>query len=147
MPTSGGCLCGRVRYEFDGVPAAALNCHCSLCRKAHGAAAIAFAVVRAKNFRWLSGVEDLASYNATSGFTRQFCRHCGSQLVVLEDWNPRGVTLAMGSLDGEAGITIEGHMFVGSKAPWHEISDNLPQHRAWPAGLGPPSAACSEEQD
>jgi hypothetical protein len=34
----GSCLCGGVRYEISGALSKALNCHCSMCRKAHGAA-------------------------------------------------------------------------------------------------------------
>jgi hypothetical protein len=42
------------------------------------------------------------------------------------------MSLPLGGLDQAPGNRVEGHFFVGSKAPWFEITDGLPQHETWP---------------
>ena len=90
-----------------------------------------------KRFRWTAGEETLRSFFSSAGFERLFCPRCGTHLVVHEAWNPRGISLAMGTVDGDPDIRPQGHMFVDSMAPWDGITSELPQHRGWPAGLGP----------
>ena len=137
MAITGGCLCGKLRYQVDGELSGAQNCHCEICRRAHGAAFGTFTVARKKDFRWLQGEEELRNYKSSSGFSRQFCPNCGSQVTTLEDWNPKGITIAAGSLDNHVDVKVEGHMYTGSKATWFEITDDLPQAEQWPTGLGP----------
>ena len=40
--------------------------------------------------------------------------------------------LAMGTLDDDPEIKPSPHIYVGSKAPWHEITDKLPQFKEFP---------------
>ena len=77
----GSCLCGGVRYEITGPLSSALNCHCSMCRKAHGAAFRSRARVRATDFRWVQGEELVTYYESSPGNHRGFCRACGSPLL------------------------------------------------------------------
>jgi len=77
----GGCLCGAVKYVVDGTPLLMENCHCSMCRKFHGAAYATISGVRRRDFRWLCGEDSLKAYTASNGTTRRFCRHCGSSLT------------------------------------------------------------------
>jgi len=42
------------------------------------------------------------------------------------------MSLPLGGLDQAPSNRVEGHFFVGSKAPWFEITDGLPQHETWP---------------
>ena len=41
-----------------------------------------------------------------------------------------------GNLEGDLGLKPQAHMFVGSKAGWHPITDSLPQHAAMPPEFG-----------
>ncbi|MEX0733598.1 MAG: GFA family protein [Steroidobacteraceae bacterium] len=128
----GGCLCGGIRYEIDGPLFDVGNCHCSMCRRFHGAAFATYGKVDTENFRWLSGQELLAIYESSPGKGWAFCRVCGSSLGVPT----RGKLseLALGALDADPGVRPTEHIFVGSKAGWHEITDDLPQYEAWPPG-------------
>ena len=38
----------------------------------------------------------------------------------------------MGTLIDTPAIRPTAHIFVGSKAPWHEITDDLPQYQEFP---------------
>ena len=132
MKLLGGCLCGAMRYEVEGPLFDASHCHCSMCRRFHGAAFSTYAKVNAGAFRWLKGAELLAVYETTPGIGWAFCRICGSSLGIPGDAGLREVTL--GTLDQDPGIRPEYHMFVGSKAAWHDITDSLPRHDERPPG-------------
>ena len=130
MSIEGGCLCGVVRYRVQGDLLQAGNCFCSMCRRSHGAAYGTYASVPEGGFSWLSGEDDVKVYQSSPNGGRAFCRHCGSTLGALEDGVLRWVTL--GTVDGDPGIRPQANIFVASKAPWHEISDDLPQFDEYP---------------
>jgi hypothetical protein len=132
MSIEGACLCGAVRYEIVGQFLDAGNCHCSMCRKAHGAAFATYANVDPAEFRWTSGEEIVSYFECSPNASRMFCRVCGSTLGGTEDGRVDSVTL--GTVEGDPGIRPRSHIFVGSKAAWHEISDALPQFEGWPPG-------------
>ena len=132
MIHKGSCLCGGIRYEIHGKLSGVLNCHCSMCRKAHGAAFRTRASVRVADFRWLSGEELLTHYASSPGEQRTFCRVCGSNLVTKFEKHKEWYGFPLGTLDTDPGVKPACHVFVGSKAPWFEITDNLPQHEEFP---------------
>ena len=128
----GGCLCGSVRYEIVGRVKKLVHCHCSMCRKAHGAAFGSYVVLDGKDFRIVSGEGDVTAYESSPGVQRTFCRRCGSTLQFRSAKRPESVELAAGTLDDDPGVKPAYHIFVGSKAPWYDITDGLPQHAARP---------------
>lgn len=124
----GGCLCGAIRYEIDGTLGTMTHCHCSMCRKTHGAAFATFAGVATDRFRWTRGQAELRRYRSSSNVDRVFCGACGSNLQFV--WLPirERVWIAAGTFDGDPGVRASAHIFVASKAPWFDITDALPQH-------------------
>jgi len=133
----GSCLCGGVRYEISGPLSYPLNCHCSMCRKAHGAAFRSRARVKADDFRWMQGAELVTYYESSPGNHRGFCRVCGSPLLSRFDNDPRSYGLPLGALDDDPGIKPGFHVFVASKAPWYDITDELPQFAELPPRKAP----------
>ena len=129
---TGECLCGAIAYRISGPLFMAAYCHCSMCRKAHGTAFRARALVRAQHFTWLKGEALLSDYASSPGAHRTFCSRCGSPLVAYSDEHPTIMNLALGTLDDDPGVRPESHWHVASKAPWFEIADDLPRHAAWP---------------
>jgi hypothetical protein len=134
MSIKGGCLCGAVRYEIDEPLGETGSCHCSMCRKAHGAAFATFASVKPGSLRWTAGEEALSVYASSEQGRRCFCRHCGSQLGAMEKGELRW--LALGSVDGDPGVRSGANIFVASKAPWFDIHDGLPQFDEYPPEMG-----------
>ena len=63
---------------------------------------------------------------------RSFCDTCGSSLQFLFDGVPDMMWIAAGTFDGVPDRRPEAHIFVGSKAPWHDITDDLPCHEEYP---------------
>jgi hypothetical protein len=128
----GSCLCGGVRYEICGALRQALNCHCSMCRKAHGAAFRSRASVSATDFRWVAGEELVTYYESSPGNHRGFCGVCGSPLLSRFDHDRSVYGLPLGALDDHPGVRPGLHVHVASKAPWFDITDDLPQYAALP---------------
>lgn len=124
----GSCLCGGVRYEVRGALGHVTHCHCSMCRKAHGAAFGTYARVNASDFVLLSGKDDIVSYRSSPDVSRTFCRHCGATLQFVRTSRPESFALALGTLDDDPGVRAAHHIFVASKAEWFEIADGLPQY-------------------
>jgi hypothetical protein len=134
----GRCLCGTVRYEIAGPISTMLHCHCSMCRKHHGAAFATWTVAPLAGLRMLAGEDSIARYVSSPSFNRSFCRHCGS--VVPEAVPEKSLVIApAGNLEGDLGVEPQFHMFVGSKASWYAIDDALPQFDEYPPELGIPS--------
>ena len=127
---SGGCLCGTVRYEITGALFNADHCHCSVCRRQHGAAFSTYAAFHPGNFQWTSGQDHIKIYETKAGGGWCFCSACGSTLAGTEKGKITTVTL--GTIEGDPGVRPASHIFVGSKAQWHEITDDLPQFEERP---------------
>ena len=123
----GSCLCGGVRYAINGKLSQPLNCHCSMCRKAHGAAFRSRAGVKVADFSWLQGAALVTYFESSPGNHRGFCRVCGSPILSRFDQHPLVYGLPLGALDDDPGVTPGFHVYVNSKAPWYDITDNLPQ--------------------
>jgi hypothetical protein len=122
----GKCGCGAVHYEVADEFRYAANCHCSQCRAATGSAFKAFAGIERDKLTVTEGGDRLNVFGEENlNDTR--CAECGSLLysVVREgEW----VHVAMGSLVDDPSIRPGEHIYVGSKAPWFEITDDLPQN-------------------
>jgi hypothetical protein len=129
-PYRGSCLCGAVRFEVDEFLPRTAHCHCSMCRKFHGAAYATIAGVSRADFRWVEGEDALKEYKAGNGTTRTFCRHCGSSLAFSSPRAPEEVVeIALGTVDGDVPVEPSAHIFVGSAANWTVMSDELPQYK------------------
>ncbi len=124
----GGCLCGGVRYEITGELSQMCYCHCQMCRRAHGTPFGHFVAANPRDRRYTDGEELIARYQSSADGVRTFCSRCGSKLEFQSAKEPDEVWIASGTLDGDPGIRSIGHIWVGSKAPWFEITDDLPQY-------------------
>jgi hypothetical protein len=125
----GSCCCGRVRYRMRGPFGTFSHCHCTDCRKSHGAAFASYIGLARTRFAFLQGGDEVAGFTAPTGTRRNFCRHCGSSLTCTVAGEPDEVYVAVGTLDTPLARNPEYHIFVRSKAPWLELCDGLPQHR------------------
>ena len=121
----GRCECGAVRYRVADEFLYASNCHCSRCRAATGSAFKPFAGIEREKLELTEGGDALLVVGEEdSNDTR--CAACGSLLFSVV-WDGAYVHVALGSLVDAPGIRPTSHIFVGSKAPWFEITDGLPQ--------------------
>lgn len=131
MKQTGSCLCGGIQYEINGPLTDVLNCHCSMCRKLHASAFRTRAKVQSSDWRTLKGQELLKFYESSPGEHKGFCSNCGSSLYTKFDATPDIYGFPLGTLDTDPGVKPGRHVFVRSKAPWFEITDDLPQHEGY----------------
>jgi hypothetical protein len=127
MMLTGSCLCGGVKYEIDGELGAVTNCHCSLCRKMSGSAFASGTTIPTSFFRFVAGQELLKEWQSSPGNHRVFCGRCGSPILKRKDKDPEHIRFRPGTLDSDPGVKVSKHLHVSSKAPWVEITDDLPQ--------------------
>lgn len=124
---AGKCLCGAVEYAVADEFKYALNCHCSDCRRATGSAFKAFAGIERGKLAVAKGKERVLIYGDANANHDVHCKVCGSLLYsVVRDGAFVHVTL--GTLVDDPTIRPTAHIFVADKAPWFEITDDLPQY-------------------
>lgn len=123
---AGQCLCGAVHYAVADEFGYAMNCHCSNCRRTTGSAFKPFAGIARDRLAVTKGSDNLLIFGEENGHDAH-CKTCGSLLYsVVRDG--AFVHVAMGTLTDAASIRPGAHIFVGSKAPWFTITDDLPQY-------------------
>lgn len=123
---TGKCYCGAVHYEVADEFRYAANCHCSNCRRTTGSAFKPFAGIERAKLTVTQGRDGLMIYGEPDA-NNTHCRACGSLLFsVVRDG--AYVHVAMGTLVDDPTIRPTEHIFVGSKAPWYTIADDLPQY-------------------
>lgn len=130
MAIHGSCLCGAVEFEIDGRMSDIGECHCSICRRANGARGTATLVTAARSLSWLSDESGVASFRHSDTWSSDFCPTCGSPVPRLHE-NGKVYLVPAGILDGDPGVRVANHIFVGSKAAWDEIGGDAPQHDEW----------------
>jgi hypothetical protein len=129
----GGCMCGAVSYEIADRFLYAMNCHCSKCRRTTGSAFKPIAGVAVEDFAVTAGSETLFRHGDPEGIHDMHCRTCGSLIYswIAENGSVK-VHVPMGTLIDPPSMKPSMHIFVGSKAPWYEILDDLPQFEEFP---------------
>jgi hypothetical protein len=129
----GGCMCGAVAYEVTDRFLYAMNCHCSKCRRTTGSAFKPIAGVTPDEFSVMSGEDRLFRHGAPDGIHDMHCRTCGSLVYswIAENGTVK-VHIPMGTLIDPPSMKPSMHIFVGSKAPWYEILDDLPRFDGFP---------------
>jgi hypothetical protein len=126
----GRCACNAVAFDVADEFRVAFNCHCSNCRALSGSAFLPWGEIEPDKLKVTSGADCLITIGDADG---HHSRHCGECLSLLYWTGYEGtIRVPYGSLAGEPSLKPTAHMFVGSKAPWHEILDDLPQHDEYP---------------
>ena len=127
----GSCLCEAVRFEVEDAFLYAAYCHCSRCRRRSGSAFTAFGGIAIERLRVTAGMDHLLlTQESDVGFVC-FCKHCFSPLYAAVRQR-QFVHVQLGALLDAPSRRPDHHIFVGSKAPWHDITDALPQFQALP---------------
>jgi hypothetical protein len=124
----GACYCGFVTFEIRLPARFCCHCHCSNCRRAHGAAFVTWAGFAEEQVLITSGRDDLTRYLTDTGATRSFCRRCGSTLFYEGPRWSGEIHVALSNINGEIDKVPGSHVFVDHHAPWWDIIDTLPQY-------------------
>ena len=123
---SGGCLCGEVRFEITLPTDFCAHCHCTMCRRSHGAGYVTWIGVQKPQLRILSGEHNLVAYRSSDHGQRSFCKHCGSTLIFESTLYQDQFHLPLANLEGKIDRDPELHVFIEDRAEWVVIGDQLP---------------------
>lgn len=134
--TQGHCLCGGIKYEFEGKPDWVAYCHCESCRRHTSSAVATMLGVKVTQFRYLEGTP--AAYQSSPGVWRYFCPTCGSPMAYTDDekW-PGEVHLYLGTLSQPEAFVPTAHVHTGEQVPWFELQDELPRYEKLGRGHKP----------
>jgi len=134
---SGGCMCGKIRYEAQGAPFDVTHCHCHSCRKHNGAAVVTLAGYKADQITW-SGAER-KFYESSPGVKRAFCGDCGTPLTWEGDGGELGaiVEFHISTFDEPDTLKPTAHAFDPERIAWMDVADDLPRYEGFP-GVGTP---------
>jgi hypothetical protein len=135
--TTGRCLCGTIRYTYQGAPRWVAHCHCESCRRATSSAFATFLGVESARFSIESGADELTRFASSPGVERSFCRRCGSPITFIGEKWPGEVHIYAGTLDEPASIVPQAHVNVGEALPWADIADQLPRYERMARGATP----------
>lgn len=123
----GSCLCGQIRFSVTGFRQQVANCHCTMCRKFHGAAF--GTLVETQDLQWDAGEHQLAWYTADNGTQRAFCPNCGSSLGFLSAGAlPSALEIAIACFDEPIPVTVDAQIFTDNKANWCALDANIPTY-------------------
>ena len=125
---AGECLCHAVRYAVADAFEYALNCHCSNCRRTTGSAFKPFAGIARERLSLVSGHDNVMIHGDANASHDVHCARCGSLLYSIVR-NGAYAHVTMGTLLDDPSIRPSAHIFVGSRAPWFSITDDLPQYQ------------------
>ena len=126
----GGCQCGLVRYRISGNPVMAALCHCSMCRRANAAPAVAWAMYQEPQVEFLNGEPNL--YESSPGARRGFCPRCGTQITFTAAYIPGLIDITIGSLDNPGEVAPAFHYWESKRLPWLQVADHLPRYPEFP---------------
>ena len=121
---TGGCLCGKVRFEITKPLLFAGYCHCTRCQKRTGTAAAVSARLAPGSLRLLSGEEWIKAFHPPDGFAKVFCSNCGGALWSQSQQDPEVKSVRMGAFDADPGIRPSYRQFVAYAAAWEPIPDD-----------------------
>lgn len=139
--TKGRCLCGSLKYEFEGKPEWVAYCHCDTCRRHTSSSVATFVGVKIGQFEYLEGTP--AAYESSPGVWRYFCPKCGSPMAYTNDEkSPGHVHLYIGTLEHPETFVPAAHVHASEQLSWFEVDDALPRFSAWakeakPSRVGP----------
>lgn len=124
----GSCLCGKVRYTYDGVIEEIALCHCSQCRRVQGGAFATNSPIDSTKLTF-EGSEHIQQLPVTDDKVRAFCKSCGSPVYSARTSLPNIKRIRVGTIETDFTCENQYHIYVDSKASWHTITDSYQQFK------------------
>ena len=128
---SGGCACGRIRYDATVHDDEAYLCHCRMCQRATGSISIAFKNVKQADIAW---AKEPDWYRSSPIAERPYCRECGTSLGFRFKEGSDRMDLTVASFDDPSRFKPKDHFGTES------------MHRAWLNTEGLPETRTDQYQ-
>ncbi len=122
---TGGCFCGAVRFSFELPSKWCAHCHCSMCRRVHGAGYVTWVGFEEDRFTLDRGEDSLAWFASSEAAQRGFCKTCGSSMFFRSERWAGEIHVALGCMDGPIDRQPQAHAFHDSHVDWMPLDDAL----------------------
>ena len=123
----GSCLCGAVGLTANLPSKWSAHCHCSMCRKAHGAGYVTWVGFEQDQVSITKGTDQLAWHHSSPGAQRGFCRQCGSSMFFRSERWADELHIALGCIDDEMDRKPQANVFFDRHVDWMPIDETLKQ--------------------
>lgn len=124
---NGSCLCGSVAFLADLPSKWCAHCHCSICRKAHGAGYVTWVGFETAQVNFVQGEKKLTWYESSPGAQRGFCPQCGSTLFFRSERWAGELHIALGCLNDPIDRQPQANVFFDKHVNWMPIDTSLKQ--------------------
>ncbi|MFH1852496.1 MAG: GFA family protein [Candidatus Neomarinimicrobiota bacterium] len=124
---AGACLCGAVKFEITLPTKWCAHCHCTLCRRSHGAAFVTWFGVATEQFRFIAGEEQVKWYFSAPESQRGFCTTCGSQILFRSTKWPSEMHISLSNMNDPIDRQPTIHVYFDTHVDWLEFNDDLPR--------------------
>ncbi len=133
---TGACLCGAIGFRVTLPSLFCAHCHCSMCRRNHGAGFVTWFGVSRERFSLERGAADLQRFASSEHGTRSFCGRCGSSLFCESSNHPEQVDVVLANVDDPIDRVPQAHVYFDDRAEWVSADDGLPR-LGGPTGMEP----------
>jgi hypothetical protein len=123
----GSCLCGAVGFVVTTPTLFCGHCHCSMCRRNHGAAFVTWFAVPRAQVSVVSGSDQLTRYESSEHGSRSFCSRCGSSLFCVSSRHPEIIDIPLANMDASIDRLPDSHIYFDDRASWTVVADDLPR--------------------
>ncbi len=124
---SGACLCGVVQFTIELPTVFCGHCHCSMCRRNHGAGFVTWIGARREGFSVDAGTDALVRYQSSPKGSRTFCGRCGTSLFCENAQHPELVDIPLANLADPIDREPSMHFYFDHRADWVVVKDALPR--------------------
>jgi hypothetical protein len=142
MALTGGCACGRVRYQINDEPMFTYACHCTDCQRTTGSAFVLHSVIAKDEFEIKGNTRATTlPTGSAAGYDLHFCSECGTYIWCKYHVTKVAViTVRAGTLDDTGKVRPQAHIFTRSLQPWLALPEDVPsfaegydRSKVWPA--------------
>lgn len=124
---AGGCFCGGIRFDVTLPTQGSAYCHCSMCRRNHGAGFVAWFRVANDQLKMTEGESKLVRRASSEHGVRSFCSGCGTPLFCQSDHHPESIDVVLASMDTSIDREPQAHIYYTDRADWVKVDDALPK--------------------
>jgi hypothetical protein len=133
---TGSCFCGAIRFSVRPPSTFCGHCHCSMCRRMHGAGFVTWFAVPNEQFSLDAGEAEVVRFRSSDHGTRSFCARCGSSLFCVSSNHPEVIDIVLANMHGPIDRRPECHIYFDDRIEWMPVNDGLPR-RGGASGVEP----------
>jgi len=126
-PVRGSCFCGAVTFEVTLPTLFCAHCHCTMCRRVHGAGYVTWIAVPYSQFRMVTGQEHLKVHHSSDHGRRSFCDVCSSSLFCESTHHPDQIDIVLANLADKIDREPQAHYYFSDRVDWVPLGDDLPR--------------------